>query len=174
MTFKVYICQGPEKHVCTEGGRVYWNGMHVVDGCPACTRPVVEVEVPIKEKKTSSLTLAQGIAYKKTVEEHFITKMPFRKSGYTVADLARETGIPVYQLSAFIHQEYGRHFSDFINDARFEYLNKRMQDDPRFFQYSLEALARDAGFNSRTSFINAVRKRTGKTPSESFVPSGTA
>jgi len=132
--------------------------------------PSEEVVAPPKGKKISSLTLAQGLAYKKKVETHFNTLMPFREGGYTIADLARETDIPVYQLSAFIHQEYGRHFSDFINDARFEYLNGRMRHDPRFFQYSLEALARDAGFNSRTSFINAVKKRTGKTPSEYFVP----
>jgi AraC-like DNA-binding protein len=43
-----------------------------------------------------------------------------------------------------------------------------VRDSEDAFQYTLEALGKMAGFNSRTAFIAAVKKKTGKTPSELF------
>ena len=42
------------------------------------------------------------------------------------------------------------------------------QDEKDFHRYTLEALGKMAGFNSRTSYITAIKKRTGKTPSAFF------
>jgi AraC-like DNA-binding protein len=37
-----------------------------------------------------------------------------------------------------------------------------------FLQFTLEGLGQQVGFQSRTAFIAAVKRRTGKTPSEFF------
>jgi AraC-like DNA-binding protein len=89
--------------------------------------------------------------------------------GYSIRDLSIGVNIPVYQLSAFINQEYGKNFSEWVNDFRFSFLQKMMKENPEFKLYTFQALGKLAGFNSRTSFISAIKKRTGKTPSEYFV-----
>ena len=118
--------------------------------------------------KKPSLTLEQGELYKQKLEQFFDEKEPYRKAGYKIKDLSDELGIPSYQLSAFINQEYGKNFNELLNDYRVDYLAKLAKTSTDFYQYTLEALSRKAGFNSRTTFITAVKKRTNQTPSDYF------
>ena len=116
----------------------------------------------------NSLSVEQGEAYKLALESHFRDNLPFRKNGYTIGDLSHELNIPSHQLSAFINQEYGKNFNELINEYRVDYLAEMKKSSRDHFQYTLEALGKEAGFNSRAAFISAVKKRTGKTPSELF------
>jgi AraC-like DNA-binding protein len=119
--------------------------------------------------KRTFLSAIEGKEYKQIIESHFAEKNPFCMPGYSIRDLSIGVNIPVYQLSAFINQEYGKNFSEWINDHRFLFLQKMVAENGDFHLYTLEALGKLAGFNSRTSFISAIKKRTGKTPSEYFL-----
>jgi AraC-like DNA-binding protein len=119
--------------------------------------------------KRTFLSATEGKEYKQIIESHFAEKKPFCLPGYSIHDLSIGVAIPVYQLSAFINQEYGKNFNELINDYRFSFLQQMMEENPEFSLYTFEALGKLAGFNSRTSFISAIKKRTGKTPSEYFV-----
>jgi AraC-like DNA-binding protein len=132
----------------------------------------IEVNYENEEEKKSSLTIEQGMAYKKALENHFIRNLPYRKSGYKIRDLSEELNIPSYQLSAFINQEYGKNFNELVNDYRVDFMAKLLKESPDKLQFTLEALAKDAGFNSRNSFFNAVKKKTGMTPSDFFETKG--
>ena len=121
-----------------------------------------------KIRKKTYINKEEGEVIKKTVEQHFAESSSYCKQGYSIRDLSIDIKIPVYQLSAFINQEYGKNFNELINDYRFEFLNKQMRENKDFHLYTLEAIGKLAGFNSRTSFISAIKKRTGKTPSEYF------
>lgn len=121
------------------------------------------------EMKRTFLSASEGKEYKEIIEAHFAEKKPFCLPGYSIHDLSIGVAIPVYQLSAFINQEYGKNFNELINDYRFSFLQQMMEENPEFSLYTFEALGKLAGFNSRTSFISAIKKRTGKTPSEYFV-----
>jgi AraC-like DNA-binding protein len=116
----------------------------------------------------NSLSVEQGEAFKQALESHFRDNLPFRKNGYTIGDLSHELNIPSHQLSAFINQEYGKNFNELINEYRVDFLAGMIKSSTDHFQYTLEALGKEAGFNSRAAFISAVKKRTGKTPSEFF------
>lgn len=132
---------------------------------------VVQVAEEDKEEKESrkySLSLEQGQEYKKLLEAHLQNHQPFRKAGYSLTDLSHELQIPPHQLSAFINQEYAKNFSELINGYRIEYLINRSKVSDDFDQYTLEAISKEGGFNSRATFISAVKKHTGKTPSELF------
>lgn len=119
--------------------------------------------------KRTYLSSTEGKEYKQIIESHFAEKNPFCMPGYSLRDLSLGVNIPVYQLSAFINQEYGKNFSEWINDHRFLFLQKMVAENDDFHLYTFEALGKMAGFNSRTSFISAIKKRTGKTPSEYFL-----
>jgi AraC-like DNA-binding protein len=45
------------------------------------------------------------------------------------------------------------------------YIKDVLLQEPGADQYTLEAIGRKAGFNSRGTFIAAVKKQTGQTPS---------
>jgi AraC-like DNA-binding protein len=122
----------------------------------------------VETPKRNSLSIEQGRAYKETLENHFQTNLPFRKNGYAISDLSRELNIPSYQLSGFINQEYGKNFNELVNEYRIDYLVGLLKKSPDYLQFTFEALGKEAGFNSRAAFISAVKKKTGKTPSELF------
>ncbi|MBM3446019.1 MAG: helix-turn-helix domain-containing protein [Bacteroidota bacterium] len=81
-------------------------------------------------------------------------------------ELARELKIPVYQLSTFINQEYQKSFVQYINDQRFQQVLEMKEADPDFKSYTIDYIGKKIGFSSRTSFVEFIKKRTGKTPSE--------
>jgi AraC-like DNA-binding protein len=95
------------------------------------------------------------------VEEH----KPFLRQGYTIANLSVDTGVPLYQLSAFINQQYGQSFKEFINGYRVQYIKDVLLKEHDTDRYTLEAIGKKAGFNSRSTLIAAVKKKTGQTPS---------
>jgi AraC-like DNA-binding protein len=121
-----------------------------------------------KEKKVANLTLDQKAIFKETVELHFNQNSPFIKSGYTINDLSSEVHIPVYLLSSFINEEYQTNFNDWINDYRIDYLTNLLKTSPKHLKFTLESLGNQVGFSSRSAFNIAIKKRTGKTPSEFF------
>jgi AraC-like DNA-binding protein len=132
--------------------------------------PAIEILEMVTEKSrtSNSVSFEQGKVYKSRLESHLKESKPFRKRGYTMADLSREINIPSYILSAFINQEYGKNFNELINEYRVAYLVNEMRSSVDYSQFTLEALGNLAGFNSRAAFIAAVKKSTGKNPSEVF------
>jgi AraC-like DNA-binding protein len=125
------------------------------------------VTPPLDEKRPY-LTPEQGMLYKMTLESHFTSRQPFLRPGYRIKDLCEELNIPVYQLSAFINQEYGKNFNELINGYRVAYIAGLLKESSKYQQFTLEALSGMAGFNSRNSFFNAVKKISGQTPAEYY------
>jgi AraC-like DNA-binding protein len=122
----------------------------------------------IKEKKAVHLSLEQRAIYKETIVSHFNQKAPFTKMGYSINDLSTEINIPVYLLSSFINEEYQINFNEWINEYRIDYLTHLLKTSPKHLKFTLESLGNQVGFSSRSAFNSAIKKRTGKTPSEFF------
>lgn len=120
------------------------------------------------DTKRLTLTLEQEKNYKEALEDHFANRQPFLKPGYKINDLSQELDIPSYLLSAFINQEYGKNFNELLNEYRVGHLRTMLISSPELRQFTLEALGKMAGFNSRSTFIAAVKKVSGKTPLEYY------
>ena len=118
------------------------------------------------DKKKIYLSVEQGNAIRQVLLQHLEKNQPYRKTGYTISDLSNEISIPSYLLSAFINQEYGKNFNELVNEYRVDYFIQLVQKPGANEQFKLEALGREAGFNTRASFIRAVKKKTGLTPSD--------
>jgi AraC-like DNA-binding protein len=121
-----------------------------------------------REKKESHLTLEQKSKLKETIVSHFNQNAPYIKNGYSINDLSAEIKIPVYLLSSFINDEYQMNFNEWINNHRIEYLKNLLKTSPKHLNLTLESLGNQVGFSSRSAFNIAIKKRTGKTPSEFF------
>ena len=117
------------------------------------------------EKSIAPSSLDYLLAYKSALEFHLDTNKPFLNQGYNIAKLSLETGIPQHHLSALINRVYGVRFNDFINQYRIKHIT-RYFNQSGWDQLTLEGIASEAGFNSRTTFFNAIKKSTGMSPSE--------
>lgn len=68
-------------------------------------------------------------------------------------------------LSFILKEEKKKSFNRYINDLRVDYLIKQLYRVSKYRQYTVEALAEEAGFRSRSTFIKAFKTQTGLTPS---------
>lgn len=131
-------------------------------------KPVVGEDSKNPVRKTT-LSISQGDEIRQKIEDYLSQSKPFLKPNYKLADLSNETETPAYLLSAFINQQYGKNFNELINDYRVAYLSELVKNQKSDYAHlTLEALGREAGFNSRNAFIASVKRVTGSTPSEFF------
>ena len=126
------------------------------------------IEKEPSEQKNLSLTLSQRTDIREKLETHFNKDQPYLKTGYKLRDLADALNCSPNLLSAFINLEYAKNFNELINEHRVDHLEQMIRDSDDAGKYTLETLGRMVGFNSRSSFIAAVKKKTGKTPKELF------
>ncbi|MBX7183352.1 MAG: helix-turn-helix domain-containing protein [Bacteroidia bacterium] len=121
-----------------------------------------------------SVTLKQANeSIDEEVQEHFNSLVayvqkhkPYLMPELKIADLAMELQISSHQLSKAINTCSGMHFFDFINSYRVEYAKTRMNEPGALKKFTIETIARESGFNNKTSFNASFKKFTGKTPSE--------
>ncbi|MEM7085190.1 MAG: helix-turn-helix domain-containing protein [Bacteroidota bacterium] len=78
-------------------------------------------------------------------------------------DLADMMEIKTHHLSQILNQEYKLSFYDFINLHRISEAKKIIIDHP---DYTFIKVAFEAGFNNKTSFVNAFKKFEKTTPSK--------
>ena len=115
--------------------------------------------------ESTKLFLVQFNNYdcKKKLELLFVEKKPFVHATYSLEQLALDTHIPRHTLSAFINYEYGVNFREFLNRYRVNFFKDNLSN-PRWKNLTLEAIASECGFGSRSSFIKNFKLITGQTP----------
>lgn len=111
-----------------------------------------EIENPLQIE----MVMAKIDAY---IQEH----KPFLQHRFSIRDLSKELSIPVYQISYVINHKYDKHFSNWLNHYRIEYFIGLARSD-QHKNVTLEALAKDAGFSNRITFINAFKREKGMSP----------
>jgi AraC-like DNA-binding protein len=90
---------------------------------------------------------------------------PFHDLELTLTSLATQVEIGRNQLSELINSGTGGNFYDFVNKYRVEEV-KQLMENPKFKDYTLLAIAFEAGFPSKSTFNSIFKKFTGLTPSE--------
>ena len=83
----------------------------------------------------------------------------------TLNKLAKHLSTNRVYLSQIINDEFGGNFSDFINEYRVKEAMLILSDPKKIMKFSIEAIAQEAGFNSKSSFNFNFKKYTGITPS---------
>lgn len=134
------------------------NSELLIDEMPTIPEP--EVENDKEQKKDATL----DALYEK-LQLLLIEKKPYLNPELKLIDLAKELNVHSNTLSKVINLYTQKTFYDLINEKRVaEFLQKL--NESQNTQYTLIALAYDAGFNSKASFQRNFKKIMGMTPSE--------
>ena len=99
------------------------------------------------------------------IEQQMHEHALYRNNTLTLEDLAERTGISRHYLSHAINRCAGRNFFAYINQYRVNAVIRALQQVPTPNRPLLE-LAMEAGFSSKSSFINRFKETTGKTPQQ--------
>ncbi|NBC02295.1 MAG: helix-turn-helix domain-containing protein [Bacteroidetes bacterium] len=97
------------------------------------------------------------------LEKALKEKKLFLKPTLTRADLAEELGVSEVYISSLLNEEMRASFYELINRYRFEEALRLIQAG-KLNQITVEALAKEAGFKSKSTFNKVFKKQTGTTP----------
>jgi AraC-like DNA-binding protein len=102
---------------------------------------------------------------KELLRQKFDAGQIFLQTDLKLADLASSSGFTAQKWSAFFHKVYYMGFNDYVNKKRIDHCIVKLQTGEYHIK-TLEALAHESGFQSRSTFLRAFKKVTGVTPSE--------
>lgn len=101
------------------------------------------------------------------INEYFNDKQPYLINSLTISQVSVVLNIPVRELSYIINNHYLMRFNDFLNGYRINHIinNYNAKDLDKF---TIESLAKQSGFTSKSSFYRAFNKIHSCTPNEYF------
>lgn len=120
-------------------------------------------DLPVKYAK-SILSIDQFQQYHELVEEFLVKKEGFKRKDLSIRLLSTELEIPRHVFSQFFNIHLQKSFYQYVAELRIAYAVKKLQT--RSFNFTVEALAEDCGFNSKTSFNKYFKEQMGVTPKE--------
>jgi len=126
----------------------------------------VEDKKVCPESKTDSEVIYEdkiSLAFK--LENLLMEEKLYLNSELNIQRLADKSGSSVHALSRLINNHYNKNFFDYINYYRIEEA-KKLLADPYQQKYTIDSIANQVGFNSRSAFYTAFKKNTNSTPSE--------
>ncbi len=83
----------------------------------------------------------------------------------TLGTLAKKLKTNPKYLSKVINNHYEKNFSSYLNELRIQYIITKLKSDSKFRNYTIKAIAEEAGFGNTESFSKAFYKNTGISPS---------
>jgi AraC-like DNA-binding protein len=115
----------------------------------------------VKGAKKNNSSLPKS--FKGKFEDIFIKGESYTQSDISLQKLSELLSTNTTYLSRFINEEYKTNFSQLLNHYRIEkacslLLNSKMNN------LTIEAIAQEAGFNSKSAFNTSFRKQKGITP----------
>jgi YesN/AraC family two-component response regulator len=118
----------------------------------------------IKYQKSSLSEEEKDIILAKIRKEMEVNRY-FTNNLASLSGLAKQLNESPHHVSQVINEKMSRNFFDMLASFRVEYAKKLICDDKEM-KLTIEELAEQTGYNSKSSFNIAFRKFTSKTPSE--------
>lgn len=121
----------------------------------------------IKKQHAQSMKKDEGTeALCKRLEAHLLKHKLYRTKDLKLSELAEAIDITPHKLSSLLNNHYCLNFVDFINTYRINSIKEQMTLPQNMEHFTIEALAYEAGFSSRSAFYTAFKKITGTSPVE--------
>ncbi len=96
--------------------------------------------------------------------EGYLDSHPFVKKDFSLSQMSFDLKMPERFLSNYFNKEMQKTFGEWKNDLRIEYACQLIEEG-NAKKITIEAISTDAGFVSRSKFIDAFKARKGVTPS---------
>ncbi|WP_431165385.1 helix-turn-helix domain-containing protein [Tenacibaculum halocynthiae] len=121
---------------------------------------VFYIEKKYLNKKMDSLITNPLIVQ---LKEFMDAKKPFKNPNLKSSDIANELSISTHQLSQLLNDSIGKSFSNFVNEYRVEEAKQIISSNTK---YTLDAIGKESGFNSKSTFYTYFKRVVGVTPSK--------
>ena len=115
-------------------------------------------------EETGSVAMAK--TDRKHIEEaieKWIANGGHLKSGINMAQVVKEIGVPRYQLTQWLKTTEWELFNPWLTHLRVEEAKQLLKEHP---EWSIETIADNCGFSSRSYFQTIFKKQTGMTPAQ--------
>jgi AraC-like DNA-binding protein len=96
---------------------------------------------------------------------HFFTNFYFKQKTADLQELSNILGVNKDILFKFIYFNYSMSFEELLNKSRVDYFVEIIKE-PKYKNYTVEALALEVGFSSRQRFYQPFKKYHGGNPSD--------
>ncbi|WP_318311807.1 helix-turn-helix domain-containing protein [Flagellimonas crocea] len=93
------------------------------------------------------------------------SKKPYLDPELDLTKLAELVNLNPKQVSHTINRSFSKNFYEYVNSYRVETF-KKLSTDPEYQKMTLLGIAFECGFKSKSTFNDAFKKITGKTPSQ--------
>lgn len=103
--------------------------------------------------------------YTKSLLDHILRNTPYLNPDLSLRDLATQIEVHPNHLSWLLNNAIGKNFNEFINQYRVEAFKTKAKE-PINKNVTIEGIAYEAGFNSKTVFNTYFKKATGITPKQ--------
>lgn len=110
-----------------------------------------------------------SLSYKKALLQKVLHLMeedkPFLETSFSLSNLAQLTKIAPHHLSQILNEELEQNFFEFVADHRIKEAEKLLIH-PEYQVYTIEAIAKTIGYNSKSTFFKAFKKKHKLTPTQ--------
>lgn len=117
--------------------------------------------------KNSPLSDADSNELKEKLEHLLVQEKAYLTQELNLNQLAELIGTQSYLLSQLLNEKYGENFFNFINGHRINFAMQKIQEG-HLSSRTLEAIAYESGFNSKSTFNRAFKKKVGCSPKEFY------
>lgn len=136
----------------------------ILYGYPQLDFRLAKVTEVKKENRSFEISEDRIQLLSQKLDAYLIGK-PFLQQDFSLSKLSMDSNIPVHHLSYYFNEYIGVSFNTWKNNMRIDYVIDLFNSGERK-EITLDALSKEVGFGSRSSFINAFKAKTGKTPSD--------
>ena len=118
----------------------------------------IKSNLPKKSKENSNTSDIQPIL------EAYLINAPFIQKEFSLSQMSFDLKVPERVLSNYFNKELNITFSEWRRHLRIDHVCKLIEAGESK-NLTIEAIAANAGFASRSKFIDAFKERKGVTPS---------
>jgi AraC-like DNA-binding protein len=118
----------------------------------------LKLNLPKKQKETATVQDIERII------QTYLDTLPFIQKEFSLSQMSFDLKIPERFLSNYFNKELDITFSDWRKNLRIDHVC-RLIEGGEAKNLTIEAIATNAGFASRSKFIDAFKERKGVTPS---------